>query len=191
MNEIEGLLRAYERFVALPWQHNISGAEKVWFAVYDPAQERRLRVRMAEFEIATSKAGHGWRTVDISDSFAHWMAGHKYRERYFTRPDLMGDAALAGFGEAAAQQIVAAATAEDVDTATVVAVGGLASLFGLVLASTVLEAVVPSIRGRLLVFFPGSYENKMYRLLDARDGWNYLAIPITAQAQWDPSQREK
>jgi len=47
----------------------------------------------------------------------------------------------------------------------------------------VMEAVAPSIRGRLLVFFSGSYENKMYRLLDARDGWNYLAIPITAQAQ--------
>lgn len=189
MNEIEGLLRAYERFVALPWQSNISGAEKVWFAVYDPAQERRLRMHIAEFEIATSRAGHGWRYVDISDSFAHWMAGHKYRERYFARPDLMGDAALASFGATVAQQIIA--TTEDVDAATVVAVGGLASLFGLVLASTVLEAVAPSIRGRLLVFFPGSYENKVYRLLDARDGWNYLAIPITAQAQWDPSHRER
>ena len=35
------------------------------------------------------------------------------------------------------------------------------------------------IRGRLLVFFPGQYEHNNYRLLDARDGWNYLAIPIT------------
>ena len=36
------------------------------------------------------------------------------------------------------------------------------------------------IRGRLLVLFPGVYEQNNYRLLDARDGWNYLAIPITS-----------
>jgi len=35
------------------------------------------------------------------------------------------------------------------------------------------------IAGRLLVFFPGEHEGNSYRLLDARDGWNYLAIPIT------------
>jgi hypothetical protein len=35
------------------------------------------------------------------------------------------------------------------------------------------------IRGRVVVFFPGEYENNNYRLLDARDGWNYLAVPIT------------
>jgi hypothetical protein len=32
----------------------------------------------------------------------------------------------------------------------------------------------------LLVFFPGQFDNNNYRLLDARDGWNYLAVPITA-----------
>ena len=37
------------------------------------------------------------------------------------------------------------------------------------------------IRGRLLVFFPGAYENNNYRLLDARKGWNYLAVPITSE----------
>ena len=37
------------------------------------------------------------------------------------------------------------------------------------------------IRGRVVVFFPGEYENSNYRLLDARDGWNYLAVPITLQ----------
>jgi len=181
VNEIEGLLRAYERFVALPWQSNISGAEKVWFAVYGPPQERRLRMRIAEFDIATRKAGHGWRYCDITDSFAYWMADHKYREAYFKRPQLMTNAVLAGFKSTVIDQIVTALTAPDVDADSVVAVGGLASLFGLVLASDVLEVVAPSIRGRLLVFFPGSYEHKMYRLLDARDGWNYLAIPITAQ----------
>lgn len=180
MSEIDLLVREYERFVALPWQSNVAGPERVWFAVYDPPQERRLRLRIPEFEIATKKAGHTWRFVDFTDAFAHWMAGHKYREAYFKRPQLMTDAVLASFKAAVVDQTVAALTAPDVDANTVVAVGGLAALFGFVRASEVMEAVAPSIGGRLLVFFPGSYENKMYRLLDARDGWNYLAIPITA-----------
>jgi hypothetical protein len=41
------------------------------------------------------------------------------------------------------------------------------------------EEVENDIRGRLALFFPGEYENQNYRLLDARDGWNYLAVPIT------------
>ena len=37
------------------------------------------------------------------------------------------------------------------------------------------------VRGRMVVFFPGEYVDNNYRLLDARDGWNYLAVPITLQ----------
>ncbi|MFH1688626.1 MAG: DUF1788 domain-containing protein, partial [Candidatus Eisenbacteria bacterium] len=56
---------------------------------------------------------------------------------------------------------------------------GVACLFGLTRLSLVLKEVVKDIRGRLVVFFPGEYEENNYRLLDARDGWNYLAVPIT------------
>ena len=45
--------------------------------------------------------------------------------------------------------------------------------------SEIVRKVDRDIRGRLLVFFPGQYEHNNYRLLDARDGWNYLAIPLT------------
>jgi hypothetical protein len=45
--------------------------------------------------------------------------------------------------------------------------------------SDVLQRISGRVEGRLLVFFPGSLERGNYRLLDARDGWNYLAIPIT------------
>ena len=62
---------------------------------------------------------------------------------------------------------------------TVVAVLGVATLFGLARFSEVLRKVDRDIRGRLLVFFPGQYDHNNYRLLDARDDWNYLAIPIT------------
>jgi hypothetical protein len=46
--------------------------------------------------------------------------------------------------------------------------------------SELLPLVEPFIRGRLLVLFPGVYEENNYRLLDARDGWNYRAVPILA-----------
>ena len=59
---------------------------------------------------------------------------------------------------------------------------GAGTLFGLgdaVKVSALLNAVNDAIVGRLLVFFPGEHEGNSYRLLDASDGWNYLATPIT------------
>ena len=67
----------------------------------------------------------------------------------------------------------------DVTENSVVAVFGVASLFGLARVSEVLKLVEGDVRGRLAVFFPGQYEQNNYRLLDARDGWNYMAVPIT------------
>ena len=65
MGRIEGLLKAYSQFVAQPWPESLAGAEKVWFAVYEPKQERRLLFRISEFETATKKAGHGWKYPTI------------------------------------------------------------------------------------------------------------------------------
>jgi hypothetical protein len=64
---------------------------------------------------------------------------------------------------------------------TVVAIYGIASLYAFLKVSNLMNKVQSSVKGRLLVFFPGEYEKGVYRLLDARDGWNYLALPITTQ----------
>ena len=66
---------------------------------------------------------------------------------------------------------------------TVVALLGVGTLFGLARVSSVVEGIKEAVDGRLLVFFPGEHhpENHTYRLLDARDGWNYLAVPLLAQ----------
>lgn len=179
MSRIEGLLKAYAEFVAQPWPTALSGAERVWFAVYEPAQERRLLFRIAEFETATVKAEHGWRHLEISELFAQWMAQHRYREAYFEDPEAI-ELALQDFGASVVARLKEALLAPDVDEYTVVALSGVGSLFGLVRASEVIQQVTSAIRGRLLVFFPGRYEESRYRLLDARDGWNYLAVPIMA-----------
>lgn len=178
MNEIEGLRNAYERFLQLPWDRTLAGPQKVWFAIYEPAQERRLRLNLPEFERVTKAAGHPWSHLDLTDLFANWMAQHEYREAYFEQPEDM-DLALKDFASFVSQQIVEGLTEPSVDANTVVAISGLASLFGFTYASAIFETVAPSIRGRLLVFFPGQHDGSNYRFLDARDGWNYLAVPIT------------
>lgn len=179
MSLIEGLTAAYTRFVRLPWEPSLAGPQKVWFAIYEPAQERRLRLRISEFEVATKNAGHGWKLIDLTDTFAQWMAGHKYREAYFQKPEKIG-LTLKDYATFASSQVREALTAAAVDENTVVAVVGVASLFGLARVSDLISEVAPAVRGRLLVFFPGQHEGFSYRLLDARDGWNYLAVPITA-----------
>ncbi len=46
--------------------------------------------------------------------------------------------------------------------------------------SSLIERVEDGVRGRLLIFFPGEYANNVYRFMDARDGFNYMAVPITS-----------
>jgi hypothetical protein len=68
----------------------------------------------------------------------------------------------------------------------VVAVIGLASLFDFMRVSSLMERVEDTVRGRLLVFFPGEYTGNVYRFMDARDGFNYLAVPITSAESFIP-----
>ena len=178
---IEGLLKAYVRHVRLPWDGSLSGAEKVWLAVYSPSgqNERRLRFVISEFDIATTTAGHRWKLVDLTNSFEEWLGAHEYRDSYFAMPDAL-EPALDEFGGHLCRRVEAELTAEDVDADTVVALLGVGSLFEIYRVSRLIEAVNEAIRGRLLVFFPGEKQDNNYRLLDAHDGWNYLAVPIVA-----------
>ena len=177
MSEIEDLLSQYERYVRLPWDHKLAGAQKVWFARYDPGQERRLRLRIGEFETATIDAGHMWCLVDITDSFAEWMTNHEYKDAYFEQPEHL-ELALVDFSDYAAERVREKLKHPSVDENTVVALIGLASLFGLIRVAELVAKVDPEIPGRLLAFFPGQRDGSNWRLLNARDGWNYHAVPI-------------
>jgi hypothetical protein len=107
------------------------------------------------------------------------MANTDYRDVYFEEPETLEMKLRSNFVQYAAELLRQALTAEGADEDTVVAVQGIACLFGFTRVSLMLKEVVKDIRGRLVVFFPGEYEDNNYRLLDARDGWNYLAVPIT------------
>ncbi len=178
MDRVEQLLEAYRDRVTRPWPRGISGPERVWMAVYPPEIERRLRVRIPEFGLATADAGRRWRHLDLTTAFADWLGVHERRERYFEDPDAMKPA-YKGFETAVEARVRAVLTADDTDADTVVALSGVGALFPMLHVSKLVGDVAPDVRGRLLVFFPGSFEHGNYRLLDARDGWNYLAIPIT------------
>jgi hypothetical protein len=179
VGRIEDLADRYRSHIEAPWQRNLSGDQKAIFVVYPKTDERRLRVRMGLFEMATKAAGHGWALVDLTGAFAGWMADTEYRDVYFEEPESIEMKLRSGFTDHAASRIREALSAESADEDSVVAVQGVASLYGFTRVSLVLKEVINDIRGRLVVFFPGEYESNTYRLLDSRDGWNYLAVPIT------------
>jgi len=179
MARLDELVEAYRAHIALPWQRGLAGPEKAIFIVYPKADERRIRARKTTFELVTEQAGHRWREIDLSTSFGEWMVSLDYRETYFAGPDDL-TLKLADFHEYLVNRVEAALRAEDVDDQTVVAILGVASLLGFARVSELMHRVESSIRGRVVVFFPGEYDHNVYRLLDARDGWNYLAVPITA-----------
>ena len=179
MGRIEKLAERYKRHIALPWRQDLTGAERTLFVIYDKSDERRLRARKALFELGTEEAGHGWTECDLTGAFARWMASLDYRDSYFEFPEDLDLKLAQDFPGHVAGLVQEKLTAPEADEKTVVAVSGAASLFGFLRVSELMERVKDDIRGRLLLFFPGEYENSNYRLLDARDGWNYLAVPIT------------
>jgi len=178
MNAIERLLANYSRQVRLPWSANMSGKQRIWFAVYPPAEERRVRARLPQFEAITLEANYGWTLVDLTRLLPEFIAAHKYRESIFQRPQHFK--AGSELEVRAAALVREAFSRDEANAASVVAITGLASLFDFMRVSSLIDRVEDSVPGRLLVFFPGEYSGNVYRFMDARDGFNYMAVPITS-----------
>jgi hypothetical protein len=178
MSAIDRLLSNFSRQVRLPWSANMSGKQRVWFAVYPPAEERRVRARLPQFEALTLEANHGWTIVDLTRLLPLWVAAHEYREGIFAEPEHFS--ANSELEDQAVERVRQTCYREDVNAASVVAVTGLASLFNFMRVSSLIDRVEDSVRGRLLILFPGEYAENVYRFMDARDGFNYMAVPITS-----------
>ena len=179
MSHCERLLQNYQSFVRLPWPTNLSGKQRVWFGVYPPSEERRVRAHIQEFQVATIDGGHKWRLIDITDLVPRWLAAHPCRDGYMDEPSALATVEEELKDHAAGELRQALATPE-ADENTVVAIMGVGALFGFTHVAPIIGKVEGTIRGRLLVFFPGEYERNQYRLMDARDGFNYMAVPITS-----------
>ncbi len=179
ISKTDALINKYESVVSEPWNQKLSGQEKVWFLVYDPSEQRKILFRLGDFERITRKYEKGWAEVDLADCFPNWMAQHEYREEYFQQPDGIQDPVETEFKTYVVEKIARVINEmKDVEN-SVLAITNVNALFGFIKLSDVLQELYPLNKGRLLVFFPGEYQNNQYRLMDARDGWSYLARPIT------------
>lgn len=177
---IDDLADEYEQHISAPWQRNLAGAQRIIFVVYPKEDERRLRIKLKEFEHRTRLAGHGWREIDLTNAFPEWMTAEEYREEYFRHPEDLALKYDSEFSESCVERLRHVLQTLEMADNSVVAVLGVGGLYGFTRLHYVLQKVESQIRGRMVVFFPGSYDQNTYRLLDAREGWNYLAIPITA-----------
>jgi hypothetical protein len=113
------------------------------------------------------------------------MVRHEYRDAYFASPNLI-QPELRGFLDRLVERVTDELQ-EKTQAANVVGLIGAGSLFGLgqqVKVSALIERVESHILGRLLVFFPGTVEGNNYRLMGARDGWNYHAAVIGSEKGW-------
>jgi len=182
MSEIDRLLARYAEHIAIPWHTARSDVERTLFVIYDRSKERQLRFRVGEFQARTEAAGKKWLLLDVTDAFPGWFASHDYRDEYFRHPeDLPGyaEGRLPEFEDFLARQLTARLK-QDATDRHVVAVLGAGSLFGVARVSALMRRIAAAVPGRLLVFFPGEKADNNYRLLGARDGWDYLATAVTA-----------
>ena len=183
MSRVKRLIHSYSKFIAIPWRDDAAAAQRVIFCVYHETEELRLQVRIDEFELATRQAGHGWAVFDLTNTFAHWFISRRYAASYYQKPRIL-PTLMPKYLSYITNAFAVFLDEQQVDSNTVVALKGVGSLFGFLKVKEVVDELAPLVKGRLLVFFPGSYENNNYRLLDGYDGWNYLAVPITADKEF-------
>src|SRR5689334_6694231 len=127
-DRIDQLVVGYRAQLRLPWSRTLAGPQKVWMVVYDPELERRLRLKVEEFAIETREAGHSWELIDLTASFAEWLAANEYRDSYFAEPELLAGA-LGGYADALAERVSAVLADPKLGTDSVVAVLGAGSIF--------------------------------------------------------------
>ena len=89
MNRIKRLTQSYSKFISIPWRNDAAAAQRVIFCVYNETEERWLRAKIDEFEIATQQAGHEWGIFDLTDTFAAWLTSQRYATSYFQKPHLL------------------------------------------------------------------------------------------------------
>src|SRR5208283_3690980 len=112
--------------------------------VHDKEDERKLRLRLGLFEEATLHSGHKWMAIDLTDAFANWMCGPdnaNFAESYFESPELLDEAVLADMKQSVVTRIQSALAALPDPDNSVLALHGVASLFGFLKISELLPMV--------------------------------------------------
>ena len=182
MSKIRRLVDSYSRYISVPWRSDAAAAQRVIFCVYNEDYELHLRAKIDEFEIATKQSGHEWAVYDLTDTFSDWLSRQRYAKSYYKNPQLLSTR-MPNYLAFIKQEFENFLHEKGITEKTVVALKGVGSIFGFLMVKEIVGELAPLVAGRLLVFFPGNYEDDNYRLFDAYDGWNYLAVPITADKE--------
>jgi hypothetical protein len=177
LSTVDDLLFHFRRQVALPWRADTPQEYRVWIMHYDKVLDRRVRARLPEFEHATRRAGHGWSLMGLTPLVAPWLAAHELFHSLVKQPDELSSI-LPEFEPYVVEQV--RMRLSQVGPNDLLVLTGAGALFGLLRVSRLAHSVADAIQGRLLLLFPGRHNDGSYRLLDARDGWSYRAIPIPA-----------
>ncbi|MDC0267761.1 hypothetical protein OAK97_00470 [bacterium] len=183
MSQLDQLITNYQRHIELTHSLSLPTAQRIWFAVYSPEDERRLQVKLGEFELATLDAGYLWRTIDLRGQLTAWFQSVDPDElpAWFQYPGDIETYSKTQFQRRLVNFIRAEMEKAPEPDRTVFALVGLMELFDYRHLSDILAELEKSFPGFLLVFFPGEREENTYRFLNARDGWDYLATPIQAE----------
>ncbi|MGB3327573.1 MAG: hypothetical protein WBA46_01385 [Thermomicrobiales bacterium] len=143
----------------------------------EPERMRAVLAQQEALRQITLHAGKVWCEYDITPRFGWWMARHRYADRYFSRPQRAATV-LTDFATWLGQDIRAHIDEHALDANSLLVLSGGEALFGITKLSGIIREIEDHIPGRMVVLFPGQYQEPQYRLLDARDGWSYLAVPI-------------
>jgi hypothetical protein len=183
MNRINQLLENYRNHIRMTFRPGQPASQRAWFAVYPAEEERRLINRIDEFEMATTAAGHPWVRIDLQGSLARWLSSVDEEDlaEWFRNPGDIELYAQSEFVRVITTYFQKEAARTNVPDHTVFALTGLMELWDFIHVSKLIEVLQPLCSGYLLIFFPGEREGNTYRFLDARTGWNYLAIPILSE----------
>lgn len=183
MNRIDLLLENYRSHIQMPHRPSLPASQRVWFAVYPAADERKLLNRIDEFEMLTVAASYLWVRIDLKGSLARWLASVDEEERseWFKNPDDIELYAKTEWKDVLTEFFQKEIARAIVPERTVFALTGLMDLYDFLHVSALMESIGKTFAGYLLVFFPGEREGNTYRFLDARVGWDYLAVPILSE----------
>jgi hypothetical protein len=176
MSKVNQLIEKFESIIKEPWSTGLSGQEKVWFLIFDPIELRKVYFKLGEFEMATKNANRDWLSISLNDSFTNWLSQHDYKESFFEEPQYISDALQEEFREYIILEINE--KLEENSENTLLVLKDASAIFGFIKLSEIVQDLSNKIKGRLMVLFPGEFTNNQYRLMDARDGWDYLARPI-------------
>ena len=72
-SKVAKLVSAYRQHLTVPWQAGLAAIQRVIFAVYDKADELRLRANVEEFALATQhRASSGCCSTSPTPSLYGW-----------------------------------------------------------------------------------------------------------------------